>query len=65
MRNFMRNYLWKLLKKTSITFNFTSSETMVKREPLNILPELPRLRPFHVLVIFDHMLDKRTRGALT
>ena len=36
----------------------TSSEAMVEREPPEIIPELPRLHPFDVSVIFDHMLNK-------
>ena len=31
---------------------------MVEREPSEIFPQLPRLRPFDVSVLFDHMLDE-------
>ena len=36
----------------------TSSDTMVEREPPEVIPELPRLRSFDISVLFDHMLDE-------
>ena len=36
----------------------TSSESMVEQEPPEVVPELPRLRPLGVSVLFDHMLDE-------
>ena len=39
----------------------TSSESMVEREPPEVIPELPRLRPFDASVLFDHMLDEDAR----
>ena len=41
-----------------MTVKLVSSETIVEREPPNVVPELPRLRPFDVSVMFDHMLDE-------
>ena len=57
MHNSMRNGLWKLLKKPCMLVKLTISEAMVEQEPPNIIPKLPRLRPFDVSVMFDHMLD--------
>ena len=36
----------------------TSSEAMVEREPPEVIPELPRLRPFDISILFDHMLGE-------
>ena len=36
----------------------TSSDAMIEREPLEVIPGLPRLRPFDISVLFDHMLDE-------
>ena len=36
----------------------TCSDVMVEREPPNVVPELSRLRPLDVSVMFDPMLDK-------
>ena len=58
MHNSIRNGLWRTLKKACITVKLISSETMVEREPPNVLPELPRLRPFDISIMFDHMLDE-------
>ena len=58
MHNSTRNSLWKLLKKTCILVKLTNSESTVEREPPENFPELPRLRPFDVSVLFDHMLDE-------
>ena len=41
---------------------FTSREAMVEREPSEVIPKLPRLRPFDVSVMFDHMLDEDSWG---
>ena len=41
-----------------MTVKLCSSEAMVERESLDIIPKLSRLRPFDVSVMFDHMLDK-------
>ena len=57
MHTSIRSGLWKLLKKTGVLVKLTRSETMVEQEPPEVVPELPRLRPFDVSVMFDHMLD--------
>ena len=36
----------------------TSSDTMVEQEPPKVILELPRLRPFDISILFDHVLDK-------
>ena len=58
MHNSIRNGLWKLLEKTYMLVKLTSSEAMVEREPAEVIPELPRLRPFGISILFDHMLDE-------
>ena len=60
MYNTIRNGLWKLLKKTCMLVKLTSSEAMLEleREPPEVIPELPRLRPFDTSILFDHMLDE-------
>ena len=59
MHNFIRNDLWKLPKKTCMLLvKLASSESMVEREPPEVVPELPRLRPCDVSVLFDHVLDE-------
>ena len=69
MHKSIRNDLWKFIKKTSMLVKLTSSESMVEQEPPEVVPKLPRLRPFDVSVLFDHMLDEdvwcsdlKTRG---
>jgi hypothetical protein len=58
MHNSIRNGLWRTLKKICMTVKLISSETTVEREPPDVVPELPRLRPFDISVMFDHVLDK-------
>ena len=58
MHNSMRNGLWKLLKITYMLVKLASNKAMVEREPPEIIPELPQLRPFDVSVMFDYMLDE-------
>ena len=58
MHNTIRNGLHKLLQKTCMLVKLTSSDTMVEREPPEVIPELPRLRSFDISVLFDHMLDE-------
>ena len=58
MHNTIRNGLQKLLQKTCMLVKLTSSDAMVEREPSEVIPELPRLRPFDISVLFNHMLDE-------
>ena len=58
MHNTIGNTLHKLLQKTCMLVKLTSSDAMVEREPPEVIPELPRLRPFGISVLFDHMFDE-------
>ena len=58
MHNTIRNGLHKLPQKTCMLVKLTSSDAMVEQEPPEVIPELPRLHPFDISVLFDHMLDE-------
>ena len=60
MHNSMRNDLWNFLKKICMLVKLASSEAMVEQEPTKTASELPRLRPFDVPAMWDHMLDEDT-----
>ena len=64
MHNSIRNDIWNFLRKTCMSVKLISSEAMVEQEPPKTASELPRLRPFDVLAIFDHMLDEDKYMAL-
>ena len=48
----IRNDLHKLLQKTCMLVKLTSSDAMAEREPQEVIPKLPRLRPFDISVLF-------------
>lgn len=54
MSNCIRDGLCRLLRDVCTSVDLTSSPTMVTTEPENILPCLPKLRPFDVCIRLDH-----------
>jgi hypothetical protein len=50
--------LLELFRRLFVTVRLTSSVTLVEKEPESIIGSAPRLRPFDLAVLFDHLLDE-------
>ena len=58
LSNKIRDGLFEILKPICKTVKLISQENMVDKERPRVVTKLPRIRPFDLSILLDHMLDE-------